>query len=110
MRQAVLHRHGTLGGIFAVGGVIVAAQNSFEILAQHPNQDLGAARRVDGQEDKTGGPETPGPVTLAIVFVPGLIGVETGLLGQPFDQLFIGPGEGLAGFVEKSSHISPPRL
>jgi hypothetical protein len=43
---------------------------------------------------------------LAIVFVPGLIGVEASLLGQQLEEFSIGLGEGLAGFVQEFGDIA----
>jgi hypothetical protein len=106
--QAELDQHGALSGVFAVGGVIVTSQNLFEVFAQDPCQDLGAAGRIDLEDHKAGSPKTPDPVTLAVVFVSGLIGVQVSLCGQQLDELSIGPSAGLAGFAEKYGDI-PPR-
>ena len=83
--QTELNEPRALAGVFAVGGVVVTAENSLEVGAQDTLQDLAAAGGIDFENDKTGGPETPGPVTPALVFVPGLIGIEVSLLGQELD-------------------------
>ena len=80
VRQTELNQHGALASVFAVGGIVVTAQNPLEILAQDAHQDLGAAGGIDFENHETGGPEAPDPVTLAIVLVPGLVAVEVRLL------------------------------
>ena len=110
MGQTELHQHRALAGVFAVGGVIVTAQNPLEVFAQDAHQDLGAAGAIDFEDDKTGGAETPDPIPLAVFFVPGLIAVEVSLLGQQFDELSIGRSEGLAGFAEQFGDVAPRHL
>ena len=44
------------------------------------------------------GAKAPGPISGAPFFVPGLVDVQMGLLGEQVDQLRVGRAEGRAAF------------
>ena len=91
--QTELHDRGALFHEFAVGAEIVAVDHAGKGLAEHLIKHLGAAGVGDEEQNEGAGPEAPGPVPLAVVFVPGFIDAELILFRQQSAQFFIGCGQ-----------------
>jgi site-specific DNA recombinase len=89
--QAELHYHVTFTHVAPVGTEAVAAQYPVELRAQHLQQHLGAAVRVDLEQRVQLGPEAPGPHRRAVVLVARLVHVQAGLPGQHREQFLVGP-------------------
>jgi site-specific DNA recombinase len=91
VRQAELHQHVALTHVTPVGRETVAAQHPIELRSQHVQQHVGAAVRGDLEKRVQLGSEAPGPEQIASVLVPRLIDVQPIRVGQPLQQLLIGP-------------------
>ena len=90
MRQAELEHDAEFAMIPPIGREIVAAQHPVELRPQHVDQHVPAARGIDLEQRVQSGPETPDPLWLTVLLVPGLIDIEPVLVRQVLKQLLVG--------------------
>src|ERR1051325_5092209 len=76
MRQTKLYHNSTLTHVASVGREVVAANYPGKLLAQHFDQHIATAPRIDLEQRKQFGAKTPGPPRFAIVFVSCLIYIQ----------------------------------
>jgi len=108
--HAELHQHAALAGIFAVGPIIIAAQNPLEVLPQDAPENLRPTGRGDVEHHKAARPEAPSPVALPVLLVSGFIDVVEVLMRQRIDQLLPRWAEGCAGFAQKFGGVASGNL
>ena len=68
---------------------MIAAEHTIELLAQHLNQDVSAAGRIDLEQGVQLGTEAPGPQRLAPILVAGFIDVDGVFPRQRLQQFLI---------------------
>ena len=88
--QTKLHEHAAVLHVLAVGAEVVAAQKTVEFLAQHGDEHVGTARRIDAEQREEGSAEAPGPQPVPLVGVPGLVDVEARFAGQDGQHFLVG--------------------
>src|SRR5512135_3909167 len=90
MSQTELEQHAKLALVAAVRREGVTTQHPVELPAQHLDQDIATATRVDLEERVQRGMEAPRPLPLAILLVAGLIDVEPRLAREVIEQFLVG--------------------
>src|SRR3954452_2866902 len=96
MRQTELEQHAELALVAPIGREVVTAQDSIELLAQHLNQHVSTAGRVDLEQGVEAGAKAPGPHPRAVLLMAGLIDVESRLRREVLEQFRIRPLQGRA--------------
>ena len=62
------------------------------------------------ENDEVFGAKAPGPITVAVFLMAGLVGIDVRLLGQQGQQLRVGLGEGLGGFLIQFGQVTAGNL
>ena len=106
MRQAELHEHMAVLHVLAVGAKVVTADQTVELLAEHVEQNLRAARAIDGEHREEGRPKAPRPQALPGVGVAGLIDVQARFLGQGAEQFLVGCFQAGTHFLHQLGQLS----
>ncbi len=100
-RQTELYADVEVLHVLAVRAEIVAAQQAVELLAQHVDEHVRAARRVDAVERKQFAAKAPRPQPPAAIRMARLVDVQSRLAGQRVQQLFVTRTQAAANFLHQ---------
>ena len=106
MSEAELNEDARVFHEFAVGGEVITADEAVEVVAEHFEEDIGAARMVDLKEREESGAEAPSPHARFVIFVSRFIDVETRLLEQAFGEVIVSVGHAVADFGNDFGEIA----
>lgn len=100
MGQAKLHSDVELLDKLAIGAELIASQDTIELFAEDIDEHVGTTRGRNLEQRIQRRTKTPGPQTLAIVFVAGLVDVEPIFVRQQSQQFVVGIVQAVADFPD----------